>query len=343
MHITTDFVNQLGLEHLNLNSKKMNNSLISLFAGAGGLDIGFERAGFQTIWANEYDKSIAPSYQNYFKNVVFDGRSIVDIPTQEFPSAIGVIGGPPCQSWSEGGARRGIEDPRGQLFEDYIRVIEAVKPKFFLAENVHGLIHSRNRSVFDGIIKRFEGLGYSVTWKLLKASDYGVPQDRERVFIVGYHKSLGKKFSFPHPVSEKKTLKDAIHDLSKIKLGSKKISNHEISETGYSPIFMSRNRVRSWEQASFTILATDRHIPLHPQAPKMLKSSTKDSFSFVPGQESKYRRFSVRECARIQTFPDDYEFIYKVIRNGYKMIGNAVPVTLAMHVAKAIKLDLESV
>lgn len=343
MPITIDLFSQLDAEHLSRTTQHMTHTLVSLFAGAGGLDLGFEQSGFKTIWANEYDKTIAPSYQNYFKHVKFDGRSIVDIPSAEIPKAIGVIGGPPCQSWSEAGAKRGFEDPRGQLFEEYIRVIQAIKPIFFLAENVHGLIHARNLKSFENIIERFEKMDYLVTWKLLKASDYGVPQDRERVFIVGYHKSLGKKFTFPEPQHQRISLKDAIFDLSKIKLGTKKIKNHEISDTGYSSMFMSRNRVRNWSEASFTILATDRHIPLHPQAPKMIKHPKEDKFYFAPGHEDKYRRFSIRECARIQTFPDDYEFLYKIPRNGYKMIGNAVPVTLAKHVATAIFNDLKEI
>ena len=137
--------------------KKPEMSLISLFAGAGGLDIGFERAGFKTIWANEYDKTIAPSYQNYFPNVKFDGRSIRNIPDSDLPKSVtGIIGGPPCQSWSEAGARRGLNDARGELFFEYLRVIKHTKPTFFVAENVHGLIHSRNLESFKKIIKLFE-------------------------------------------------------------------------------------------------------------------------------------------------------------------------------------------
>jgi DNA (cytosine-5)-methyltransferase 1 len=118
------------------------------------------------------------------------------------------------------------------------------------------------------------------------------------------------------------------------------VKNHELIDSGYSPIFLSRNRVRAWDEQSFTILATDRHIPFHPQAPKMLKVEGQELREFPKGHEHKYRRLTVRECARIQTFPDEYEFIYSNIRNGYKMIGNAVPVTLAFHVAKAIMEDL---
>jgi DNA (cytosine-5)-methyltransferase 1 len=316
------------------------NTLISLFSGAGGLDLGFHNAGFKTVWANEYDKTIAPSFQKHFPKTAFDGRSILNIPNEDIPENVaGVIGGPPCQSWSEAGARRGINDARGQLFHEYIRVIRRAKPLFFVAENVHGLIHSRNIKSFENIIELFDQEGYDVSWKLLKASDYGVPQDRERVFIVGYHKDLGKKFVFPEPDKTKKTLKDAIYDLSKLKIGSNKIKNHHNTTGSFSPMYMSRNRVRSWDEPSFTILATERHIPIHPQAPKMITLG-RDLKGFVPGEEHKYRRLTVRECARIQTFPDDYEFIYAHPRNGYKMIGNAVPVEMANRIAKVIKKDL---
>lgn len=317
------------------------NSLVSLFTGAGGLDIGFHKAGFETVWANEYDKTISPSFQKYFPTTKFDGRSILNIPNEDIPeNVLGVIGGPPCQSWSEAGARRGINDPRGKLFHEYVRVIKRTNPLFFVAENVHGLIHSRNLESFKNILELFDQEGYEVSWKLMKASDYGVPQDRERVVIVGYHKSLGKKFIFPEPDKNKKTLRDAIYDLRNLKLGSKKVMNHHSTTSSFSPIYMSRNRVRSWDEASFTILATERHIPIHPKAPKMITLGP-DLKGFVPGEEEKYRRLSVRECARIQTFPDDYEFIYTHPRNGYKMIGNAVPVEMARRVAQTIKDDLD--
>lgn len=319
-----------------------NITLISLFAGAGGMDIGFEKAGFKTIWANEYDKTIAPSYQNYFPESKFDGRSIWDISDEYIPlGATGVIGGPPCQSWSEAGARRGLDDLRGQLFHEYIRVIRHVQPKFCVAENVHGIIHSRNIESFMNIIDMFKKEDYEVSWKLLKASDYGVAQARERVFIIGYHKSLNKKFEFPKPLGNKTTLKQVIGDLANLKVGTtREVKNHELIDSGYSPIFMSRNRVRCWDEQSCTILATDRHIPFHPQAPKMIKVDGQELRKFAPSHENKYRRLTVRECARIQTFPDDYEFIYANIRNGYKMIGNAVPVNLAYWVAKSIRKDL---
>lgn len=281
--------------------------------------------------------------KNTFLKTKFDGRSIRDIPDDDLPETVtGVIGGPLCQSWSEAGARRGSEDPRGELFLEYLRVIKRTKPTFFVAKNVHGLIHARNMESFKQIIKLFESEGYVVSWKLLKASDYGVPQDRERVFIVGYHQSLNKTFKFPEPLKTKTTLRDAIGDLAKLKIGAtKKVKNHEFMDSGYSSIFMSRNRVRSWDEQSYTILATDRHIPFHPQAPKMVKVEGQKLREFAQGHKSKYRRLTIRECTRIQTFPDDYEFVYNNMRNAYKMIGNAaVPVDLAYWVAKTIKEDL---
>ncbi|MBD3842698.1 MAG: DNA cytosine methyltransferase [Campylobacterales bacterium] len=328
---------------INFIHKLLPNTLISLFSGAGGLDIGFHQAGFKTVWANEYDKTIAPSYKNYFSKVIFDSRSIIEIPDCDIPYASGIIGGPPCQSWSEAGARRGVDDPRGKLFFEYIRVLKHVKPIFFVAENVSGILHGKNQQAFQNIIDMFQEAGYDVFWKKLNASDYEVPQDRERVFVVGFKKELKIDFQFPKPISKKSTLKEAIWDLKDLPFGdSCDIYNHEITDTGYSSMFMSRNRVRSWEEQSYTILAMDRHTPLHPQAPKMIPTGKKDEKQFVPGYEEYYRRLSIRECARIQTFPDEYKFIYTHPRNGYKMVGNAVPVKLAYHLAKQIKQTLES-
>lgn len=341
-YLSNHNIELVSVDNPHTEPRAINLTLVSLFSGAGGMDIGFEKAGFKVIWANEYDNTIAPSYQKYFPHTKLDMRSILNVSNDEIPhGATGVIGGPPCQSWSEAGAKRGLEDHRGQLFYEYIRIIRHIKPKFFVAENVHGIIHSRNLKVFNQIIGMFKDEGYDVSWKLMKASDYGVPQDRERVFIVGYDQSLNTKFEFPKPLDFKVNLKQAIGDLAKLKIGAtKKVKNHELIESGYSPIFMSRNRVRSWDEQSFTILATDRHIPFHPCAPKMIKVEGKVGREFAFGHEDKYRRLTIRECARIQTFPDDYEFIYSNIRNGYKMIGNAVPVDLAYWVAKKIKEDI---
>lgn len=325
--------------------------LASLFTGAGGLDLGFEKAGFHVIWANEFDATIWDTFEHNFPNTKLDRRSIVDISSFDIPDSIdGIIGGPPCQSWSEAGAGRGINDKRGQLFFDYIRILNDKQPKFFLAENVSGILHPKHEQAFSNIIKNFENAGYVISWKLLNANDYEVPEDRLRVIIVGYHKNLKMKYEFPEPQKYKPILKDAIYDLRLAKPAKDKnktngdelmIPNHEYMNGGFSTIYMSRNRVRSWNEPSFTIQAGGRHAPIHPQAPKM-KFVEQNKRIFVPGKEHLYRRLSVRECARIQTFPDSYIFKYRDIADGYKMIGNAVPVNFAHHLAKKIYMDLKS-
>jgi len=327
--------------------------VVSFFSGAGGLDLGFEKAGLSVIWANEYDKQIWATYRHNHKNTELDTRSITDIESDEVPDCDGIIGGPPCQSWSEAGALRGISDHRGQLFFDFIRILKDKQPKFFLAENVSGMLSSRHSKALESIKQLFIDCGYTLSFKLLNAKDYGVPQSRKRVFFIGFRNDLNKNFIFPEPTHSKKplTLKDAIHDLNDSAVPAKeknhtsksdwKVSNHEYMIGGWSPIFMSRNRVRQWNEPSFTIQAGGRQAPLHPQAPIMPKVE-KNKNIFEPGSEHLYRRLSLRECARIQTFPDDFEFIYTNVSAGYKMVGNAVPVTLAYVLASEIKKQLES-
>lgn len=326
--------------------------LVSLFTGAGGLDLGFEKAGFDVIWANEFDKTIWETFEHNFPKSKLDKRSIVDVPSSDIPDAIGIIGGPPCQSWSEAGAGRGINDRRGQLFFEYIRILKDKQPLFFLAENVSGILSTRHRESFNKIIDQFDNAGYYVRYKLLNSNDYGVPEDRQRVIIVGYHKQkVGFPFIHPDPLDRKPTLKDAIFDLrmakpalllNKTNGDNLKVMNHEYMNGGFSTIYMSRNRVRGWDEPSFTIQAGGRHAPIHPQAPKM-RFVNFNKRIFEPGKEHLYRRLSVRECARIQTFPDDFVFKYTDIADGYKMIGNAVPVEFARQIALKIKQDLKPI
>jgi DNA (cytosine-5)-methyltransferase 1 len=329
----------------------MTGKIVSLFTGAGGLDLGFEKAGFKTIWANEFDRNIWETFEHNFPNVKLDKRSIVDITPDEIPDCDGIIGGPPCQSWSEAGTGLGIEDKRGQLFFDYIRILKVKQPKFFLVENVSGILNPKHKKAFDSFLEQFESAGYNISWKLVDANDYNVPQNRLRVVIVGIRKDIGTQFEFPKTNAYKPTLKDAIWDLRQAKPAKEHnkshcenldIPNHEYMNGGFSTIFMSRNRVRSWNEPSFTIQAGGRHAPIHPQAPKMIFVEQNKRI-FVEGQEHLYRRLSVRECARIQTFPDTFIFKYKDIADGYKMIGNAVPVNLAFAIASAIQEQLHAI
>lgn len=334
-------------------------NVISLFSGCGGLDLGFEKAGFNVPVANEFDKKIFETFKVNHPNthlIEGDVRNINKIDIAPFlpdsGEVDGIIGGPPCQSWSEAGSLKGINDARGKLFFDYIRILKEFKPKFFLAENVSGMLANRHSEAVKNILNLFTDAGYDVSLTLVNAKDYGVAEERKRVFYIGFRKDLNINFVFPKGSTEddqkKITLRDIIWDLkdTAVPAGEKNhhnpkaINNNEYFVGAFSPIFMSRNRVKGWDEQAFTVQASGRQCQLHPQAPKMVKFGKNDC-RFVEGKESLYRRMTIREVARVQGFPDDFKFIYNETNNAYKMIGNAVPVNLAYEIAKAIKLFLE--
>lgn len=308
---------------------------VSLFAGCGGLDLGFENAGFNIVWANDFNKKVEETYKRNHKDTELVIKSIVDIKPEEIPDCDVIIGGPPCQSWSAAGAGRGKEDSRGQLFYDYIRLIKAKRPIAFVAENVKGIVSKKHIESFKEIVSLFDDAGYTVTTKVLNAKNYGVPQDRERVFIVGTLKELDIKFDFPKVTNTDGnyiTLKEAIGDLAD--------NPGEYYEGSFSSMFMSRNRKRSWDEVGFTVQASGRQTQIHPNSPDMIVVG-KDKRVFDPDSKKLIRRMSVRECARIQTFPDNFEFLSTMEEN-YKMIGNAVPVKLAEAVATQLKISLNN-
>lgn len=332
-------------------------NVISLFSGCGGLDLGFERAGFNIPVANEFDKTIWATFKANHPNTHLIEGDVRQITKEDIEQYIdgevdGIIGGPPCQSWSEAGSLKGIKDARGQLFFDYIRILKEFRPKFFLAENVSGMLANRHSEAVRNILQMFDEAGYDVSFTLVNAKDYGVAEERKRVFYIGFRKDLKIDFGFPKGSTKdddkKITLRDIIWDLqdTAVPSGPKNhhnpdaVNNNEYYTGAYSPIFMSRNRVKSWDEQAFTVQASGRQCQLHPQAPKMVKVGQNDC-RFVEGKESLYRRMTIREVARVQGFPDDFKFIYEDTNTAYKMIGNAVPVNLAYEIAVAIKKYLE--
>lgn len=213
-------------------------NVISLFSGCGGLDLGFERAGFDIPVANEFDPTIFDTFKiNHPKTHLIEGdvRQVTkeDIVPYINGDVDGIIGGPPCQSWSEAGSLRGIEDSRGQLFFDYIRILKEFQPKFFLAENVSGMLANRHNEAVQNILKLFEDAGYNVSLTLVNAKDYGVAEERKRVFYIGFRNDLGINFVFPEGSttddSKKITLRDSIWDLqsSAVPAGPKNHHNPE--------------------------------------------------------------------------------------------------------------------
>lgn len=332
-------------------NQRSSLNIISFFAGCGGLDLGFTQAGFKTVWANEWDREIWQTYELNHPDTYLERRDIRKISSSNIPECIGIVGGSPCQSWSEAGKQKGIKDDRGRLFLEYVRILQDKQPLFFLAENVSGMLHKKHEQALKNIIAAFEEAGYQVRFKLLDAVNFGVPQNRKRVIFVGLRQDLKQAFDFEAiKQREALTLKDAIWDLKESVLTAKEkkkpnqaclIANHEYATGGFSSMYMSRNRVRSWHEPSFTIQASSRHAPIHPQANKMINVG-RDKFMFDSNSPCPYRRLSIRECARIQTFPDDFIYYYQNLNAGYKMIGNAVPVNLSRALASAIKKQLFS-
>lgn len=393
--------------------------IASLFSGCGGLDLGFIQAGFEVVWANDFFKEAVETYQNNIGNHIVFG-DITQIPSNVIPDDFDILlGGFPCQGFSVANINRSMEDARNFLYKELLRVLKDKRPKFFIAENVKGLLSMQKGKVINMIIDDFKSIGYNVDYKLLKASDYGVPQHRERVIIIGNR--LGLQNSFPkrtHAQTENffdnelkpyVSVKNAVGHLANIRtrdvsfeLGEKIIHNH-VARNNVADKFWGRKHkvnqheicdyLKFWRNKSgWSTKNIDKHfgyahtaghwfrkdnnsgsIP-NPQDWWELKKilgfdDTYDSavtemelkeIKFeqslrinnwdkpsdtitATGPEihpNKKRRMSVRECAILQTFPDDFIF-YGSLGNMYKQIGNAVPVLLAKKIARVIKKELD--
>lgn len=361
-----DCSEQIEFDQLKYDTNKWN--LLSLFSGCGGLDLGFELAGlkavmgetvmekafadkevfdaniennvFNTIYVNDiFDEARETYAQNAGRYVYMDKSDIRKI--KEFPKADIVLGGFPCPGFSEAGPRL-VDDKRNFLYLHFIRCLMQSKPKIFVAENVKGMMTLGKGEVFKQIVQDFSAAGYTIYHKLLNSAEYGVPQVRERVILVGVRNDLDYQYVHPEPthgygvenLKEVVTLRDAIGDLEN--------DPGDYFTGSYSTIFMSRNRKKNWSQPSFTIQASGRQAPIHPGGEPMVKIG-KDQYAFSDGEENN-RRLSVKEIARIQTFPDWYEFSRGSSNRNenakldlvYKQIGNAVPVRLALAVAEPI-------
>ena len=304
---------------------------ISLFAGAGGLDLGFEYAGIKTIWANDNDLDACKTHENWSGVEVVCG-DIAKIDAVDIPDADIMLGGFPCQGFSLSGPRK-IDDSRNILYKHYVRIVREKKPLMFVGENVKGLLTMGKGSIIEAIVAEFAECGYNVFFKLLNAKHYGVPEDRERVIIVGFRQDLSiTHFEFPSPRPYKVTMQDVLKGLPEAK-------PNEICDAPYSSRYMSRNRKRDWDEVSYTIPAMAKQVTLWPGSPDMKKIGA-DLWEFGKGAPT--RRLSWREAAAIQTFPPDIEF-YGDLTSKYKQIGNAVPVKLAEVIGTHLYAILSSV
>lgn len=328
--------------------------MVSLFSGCGGMDLGFESTGLaRVVWGCERWRGAHATYRRNFPHAVLDTRRIEDVPAAEIPDCDGVIGGPPCQAFSVLGhgrdRDRGLADPRGRLLFEFVRVVGAKSPAFFVMENVPALAQAQHRPALEAVLGMFRRLGYAVRADVLRGTDHGLAQSRRRLFVVGVRPGRGlRRYAPPPPVdAPPRTLRDAIGDLEGSVVASDgwatagpAINAHEHvphAKTGLSRWFMTAQRVRGWDEPSYTIPASVTSVAFHPGAPKMQRSAgtgPRRAYRLVPGHA--YRKLSARECARIQGFPDEFHFVYDRVADAHRMIGNAVPPPLAARVARAL-------
>lgn len=336
------------------------NKIIDLFCGCGGLSKGFEMAGFESILGIDFWKDAIETYNYNRQNKVGICEDISKIDNEFLDKLmneneiVGVIGGPPCQGYSTVG-KRDILDDRNYLYLQYCRIVERVKPDFFVLENVKGLLTLDKGKFKEDIINRFSNLGYQVEYKVLNAADYGVPQNRQRVFFVGMK---NKKFRFPVALNNKVTTEEAISDLS-----DKENSYSKEPQNNYQKI-MRKNSTKLCNN-EFTV-HTKQTIEIISKIPDGGKisdlpkeywnvrkynkafqrmNSKSQSNTIDTGHRNyfhynKNRIPTVRESARIQSFPDDFIFTQSKTSQ-YKQVGNAVPPLLAYAIANQLKVELE--
>ena len=302
----------------------------SLFCGAGGLDIGFERAGFKTVWANDINRDACDTFRRWSHAEVVCG-DIGKIDADDIPDTDILLGGFPCQGFSLSGPRK-LDDSRNALYKHYVRIVKAKQPVAFIGENVKGLLTMGQGEIMEAIVLAFSDCGYDVQYELLDAKYYGVPEERERVIIVGLRKDLGLKFEYPKPCDPLVTLRDVV-------AGMPTPGSSDVCDASYSSRYMSRNRKRGWDQQSYTVPAMAKQVPLWPGSPDMVKLG-RDRWAF--GSNGTTRRLSWQEAAAIQTFPAGMEFCGD-LTSIYRQIGNAVPCNLAERVALQVREALKEV
>lgn len=229
---------------------------------------------------------------------------------------------------------------------EYFRLLKGLSPKFFWINSASGITKVNNGKVVDKIVEMANDAGYDATYYVVNAKDYNIAQDRKIFLCVGFRKDLGIDFKIPSGStsnSEKLTLRDAIADLQETAVPAGDRShpnpnarnNNEYYNGPFSTLYMSANRVKSWDEQGYTVQASGVMSQIHPQAPKMVPCGQR-KFKFVEEKEKLYRRITIREAARLQGFPDEYRFVYNNVETGYMMVGHALPINVAYEIASEI-------
>lgn len=305
--------------------------VVSLFSGAGGLDLGFTMAGHEIVWANDlYEDAVKTYRKNIGNHIVL--KDITEVDATDIPSCDIVIGGFPCQGFSVANTKRHEDDTRNILYKQLIRVIEEKKPKFFLAENVKGILSIGHGKVIEMIMNDFSKLGYKVQKRLLNAADYGVPQTRQRVIIVGVRDDVYFEYTYPSPTH------NASGDAGLKKWVSVETAFSDIPDPD-SPNDLP-NHTYSKYKLNFNGYLGHREIDPQKPAPTVTARGDNKGGVVILPHPNGVRRMSCRELATIQSFPLTYEFEGNN-SSVYRQIGNAVPPLLGYAVAKQFSLYKE--
>lgn len=291
---------------------------ISLFSGCGGSDLAVQRCGFDIVFANDFWDVACDTYRDNIKPAKIEHGDISRFT--DFPDADLLFGCYPCQGYSQGG-KRNPDDPINYLYRQFDRVLRIVRPKAFVVENVNGMAFGKNRTLLMNQVYRYRTAGYRVAWSVLDAKDYGVPQTRRRIFIVGIRSDIGITYEFPSPTHGSGTGKPYVTQLDVI-ARMPKWPEGEFNAEPFHWYYLSRKRRYPWKQPSPCIVGHWRHVPLHPLSPPLKRIDT-DHWRF--SRKGLARRLSYNECAVLQGFPRNFLWARGSVRERFQMIGNAVP------------------
>lgn len=313
----------------------------SLFCGCGGTDVGllggfdflgkyYNSNSMEIVYANDIDDNACKIFKENF-GITPDNRDIRAVKTEEIPEFDILTGGFPCQSFSivaQNPKRLGVKDERGKLFFEMCRILRERQPKCFIAENVKGILTANKRSAFPLILKEFEESGYEVQYQILNSADYGVPQKRERVIIIGFRKDLNITFSFPEAEIDDETKYIPLKTVIEKRVDEK----YFFSERAVAGMMKKRESMNKGR-------AQDINKPCNTVGAHLAKVSL-NSTDPVLMEGERYRRFTPREVARIQSFPDDFELVGSEAAQ-YRALGNAIPPVMFWYVAKAVSKELK--